>query len=283
MVAEWLKNKKAKLLAGVFCAAVLSVSAFSLQPVYADAKDSKVVDDADLLSYDEEQEIQSMLDELAEESGWTLFAVTTDDANGMTSEEYADDYVDQNAFEENGVCFLIDMDNREIYMSTTGSAIRILTDHRIDSIMDDSYEYAGDGEYAKCFETMIRETEDSFHEGIESGQYNYDRDTGEISKAPNRLTVWDMLISLIAAAAAGGAVIAVIAGKYRLKFGGWQYDFKSNSRLDLTNKTDRLVNTFRTAHHIQRDSGGGSGSSGARSTTHHSSGGGTHGGGGHKF
>lgn len=283
MVAEWLKNKKAKLLAGVFCVAVLSVSAFSLQPVYAAAEDSKVVDDADLLSYDEEQEIQSMLDEFAEESGWTLFAVTTDDANGMTSEEYADDYVDQNAFEENGVCFLIDMDNREIYMSTTGSAIRILTDHRIDSIMDDSYEYAGDGEYAKCFETMIRETEDSFHEGIESGQYNYDRDTGEISKAPNRLTVWDMLISLIAAAAAGGAVVAVIAGKYRLKFGGWQYDFKSNSRLDLTNKTDRLVNTFRTAHHIQRDSGGGSGSSGSCSTTHHSSGGGTHGGGGHKF
>ena len=283
MVAEWLKNKKAKLLAGVFCAAVLSVSAFSLQPAYAAAEDSKVVDDADLLSYDEEQEIQSMLDEFAEESGWTLFAVTTDDANGMTSEEYADDYVDQNAFEENGVCFLIDMDNSEIYMSTTGSAIRILTDHRIDSIMDDSYEYAGDGEYAKCFETMIRETEDSFHEGIESGQYNYDRDTGEISKAPNRLTVWDMLISLIAAAAAGGAVIAVIAGKYRLKFGGWQYDFKSNSRLDLTNKTDRLVNTFRTAHHIQRDSGGGAGSSGSRSTTHHSSGGGTHGGGGHKF
>lgn len=283
MVAEWLKNKKAKLLAGVFCAVVLSVSAFSLQPAYAAAEDSKVVDDADLLSYDEEQEIQSMLDEFAEESGWTLFAVTTDDANGMTSEEYADDFVDQNALEENGVCFLIDMDNREIYMSTTGSAIRILTDHRIDSIMDDSYEYAGDGEYVKCFETMIRETEDSFHEGIESGQYNYDRDTGEISKAPNRLTVWDMLISLIAAAAAGGAVIAVIAGKYRLKFGGWQYDFKSNSRLDLTNKTDRLVNTFRTAHHIQRDSGGGSGSSGSRSTTHHSSGGGTHGGGGHKF
>ena len=283
MVAEWLKNKKAKLLAGVFCAAVLSVSAFSLQPACAAAEDSKVVDDAELLSYDEEQEIQSMLDEFAEESGWTLFAVTTDDANGMTSEEYADDFVDQNAFEENGVCFLIDMDNREIYMSTTGSAIRILTDHRIDSIMDDSYEYAGDGEYAKCFETMIRETEDSFHEGIESGQYNYDRDTGEISKAPNRLTVWDMLISLIAAAAAGGAVVAVIAGKYRLKFGGWQYDFKSNSRLDLTNKTDRLVNTFRTAHHIQRDSGGGSGSSGSRSTTHHSSGGGTHGGGGHKF
>ncbi len=283
MVAEWLKNKKAKLLAVVFCAVVLSVSAFSLQPAYAAAEDSKVVDDADLLSYDEEQEIQSMLDEFAEESGWTLFAVTTDDANGMTSEEYADDFVDQNALEENGVCFLIDMDNREIYMSTTGSAIRILTDHRIDSIMDDSYEYAGDGEYAKCFETMIRETEDSFHEGIESGQYNYDRDTGEISKAPNRLTVWDMLISLIAAAAAGGAVIAVIAGKYRLKFGGWQYDFKSNSRLDLTNKTDRLVNTFRTAHHIQRDSGGGSGSSGPHSTTHHSSGGGTHGGGGHKF
>ena len=283
MVAEWLKNKKAKLLAGVFCAAVLSVSAFSLQPAYAAAEDSKVVDDADLLSYDEEQEIQSMLDEFAGESGWTLFAVTTDDANGMTSEEYADDFVDQNAIEENGVCFLIDMDNREIYMSTTGSAIRILTDHRIDSIMDNSYEYAGDGEYAKCFETMIRETEDSFHEGIESGQYNYDRDTGEISKAPNRLTVWDMIISLIAAAVAGGAVVAVIAGKYRLKFGGWQYDFKSNSRLDLTNKTDRLVNTFRTAHHIQRDSGGGSGSSGARSTTHHSSGGGTHGGGGHKF
>ena len=142
MVEEWLKNKKAKLLAGIFCAMVLLVSAFSLQPAYAAAEDSKVVDDADLLSYDEEKEIQSMLDDFAGESGWTLFAVTTDDANGMTSEEYADDFVDRNALEENGVCFLIDMDNREIYMSTTGSAIRILTELRIDIIMDESYEIA---------------------------------------------------------------------------------------------------------------------------------------------
>lgn len=242
-----------------------------------------VVDDADLLSAEEETSILKALDAFSNDTDWNAYALTTNDTGSRSAQQYADAFVDQNAFEKNGVCFLIDMDNRDICISTTADAIVVLTDKRIDEILDNSFEYASDKKYAKCFESMISETQKYYDKGIASGQYTYNKDTGKITvhKVPNRITFLDILIALGIAAAAAGITIAGIAGKYRLKFGTWSYDFKRNSHLDLRKSDDRLVNQFVTHHHIQRDNGGGSGS--GRSTTHSSSGGGTHGGGSHSF
>ena len=67
-----------------------------------------------------------------EESGWNVYAVTTDDAQGKSATAYADDFFDEHSTEqEDGVALLIDMDNREITISTCGIAIRYLTDSRI--------------------------------------------------------------------------------------------------------------------------------------------------------
>lgn len=242
-----------------------------------------VQDDADLLSAEEEASILKELDAFSNDTDWNAYALTTNDTDGRSGQKYADAYVDQNAFGKNGVCFLIDMDNREICISTTADAVVVLTDKRVDDILDDSFEYASDKEYAKCFAAMISATQKYYDKGIASGQYTYNKDTGEITahKVPNRITFLDILIALGIAAAAAGITIAGIAGKYRLKFGTWSYDFKHNSHLDLRRSDDRLVNQFVTHHHIQRDNGGGNGS--GRSTTHNSSGGGTHGGGSHSF
>ncbi|MBP5793935.1 MAG: TPM domain-containing protein, partial [Spirochaetaceae bacterium] len=62
--------------------------------------------------------------------------VTTSDAQGKSAEAYADDFYDENDFGtgsgKDGVLFLIDMDNRKIHVSTSGSMIDYLEDWRIE-------------------------------------------------------------------------------------------------------------------------------------------------------
>ena len=65
--------------------------------------------------------------------------LTTDDTNGKTTQEYADDFFDAIAENGDGVALLIDMQNREICISTGGIAIRYLTDARIEDILNDGH------------------------------------------------------------------------------------------------------------------------------------------------
>ena len=49
--------------------------------------------------------------------------------------------------DQSGILFLIDMDNRELYISTNGQMIRYMTDSRINDVLDDVYNYAADADY----------------------------------------------------------------------------------------------------------------------------------------
>ena len=69
--------------------------------------------------------------------------------------------------------------------------------------------------------------------------------------------------------------------------GGYKFNYLEKSSIDLTQKEDRLVNSFVTTRRIPRPSnnggGGGGFSGGGGGSTTHSSGGGTFGGGGRSF
>ena len=87
-----------------------------------------VYDDAALLTPEEIETLESELDAAGEKTGWNMLMLTTDDTNGKTTQEYADDFFDAIAENGDGVALLIDMQNREICISTGGIAIRYLTD-----------------------------------------------------------------------------------------------------------------------------------------------------------
>lgn len=239
-----------------------------------------VYDEADLLTEEEEQALTDEIVTLEENTGWTVYAVTTEDAQGKTSMAYADDFYDNHADSENGVVFLIDMDNREVYLSTAGKAIRYLTDSRIDRITENAASYAGEEAYAACFSTMIDGTYDAYEAGIPSGQYNYDVETGAVSRY-HSISFLNVIVALIIGCVAAGIVYASIIGKYRLKFGTYRYDGHRDGKLNLVRKEDRLIHKFVTHHRIQQSSSNGGG--GNRSSVHTSSGGKSHGGGGHGF
>ena len=249
------------------------------------AQEGNVYDYASLLTDSEIESLNEDIAALEAESGWNVYAVTTNDAEGKSAVAYADDFFDSHSPEqEDGVALLIDMDNREITISTCGDAIRYLTDSRIDYILDDAYTDISNGRYGDCLETMLDGVTDYYHAGIPNGQYNYDTETGAVS-VHRKITIVEFLIALAVAVGVGLVIYGGVVGKYRLKFNTYKYDFRKNGHVKLNIKDDSFINQTVTHRHIPRQtsSGGGGGHSSGRSSTHRSSSGRSHGGGSRKF
>lgn len=271
---------------------ILCLSVGLLAGMSASAEESYVYDRAELMSEAERLELHAMAMKLSDDWEMNFVAATTDDTQGKTTQEYADDFYDElfpENEEEDGILYLIDMEHREIYVSTSGLAIRYLTDERIEWVLDEIYPHVADGDYYMAFVEGMSRTQDFLREGIPQDQYHYDVETGEIDayKEPMKLTVGEFLLALFSGLVPAAVTIGIIKAKYQLKFEDFHYDAYTDSDIRLSVKSDRLVNTFVTHRRIPRNngnSGGGrSSGGGSRSSVHTSSSGRSHGGGGRKF
>lgn len=271
---------------------ILCLSVGLLAGMSASAEESYVYDRAELMSEAERLELHAMAMKLSDDWEMNFVAATTDDTQGKTTQEYADDFYDElfpENEEEDGILYLIDMEHREIYVSTSGLAIRYLTDERIEWVLDEIYPHVADGDYYMAFVEGMSRTQDFLREGIPQDQYHYDVETGEIDayKEPMKLTVGEILLALFSGLVPAAVTIGIIKAKYQLKFEDFHYDAYTDSDIRLSVKSDRLVNTFVTHRRIPRNngnSGGGrSSGGGSRSSVHTSSSGRSHGGGGRKF
>lgn len=233
----------------------------------------QLTDQAGLLTEQEAEEINRRLVQLEENTGWDFMALTTDDAGGKDATAYAETWFDKYTTKDDGIICAIDMDNREIVVRAFGEAMYYITDRRTEEILDAGYEEVSEEEYAATLQAMLGEVEEAYREEDASKNHLYDEDTGEITRYPKKksITLSEILIALGLAVFAGGATVCGIFGKYRLKFGGYQYPIEKNGSVKLARREDRLVNSFVTKRHIPKpqDSGG----DGSRSTTHTGAGG----------
>lgn len=277
-------RKNIQKLKTLLSAMVFGVACIVATPVSVSAESALVYDGAQLLEKADAVEIQSALAALEDKTGWELMVLTIEDAAGNSTREYSEEFLDGNLSGDDGIVYTIDMDNREVYIATTGDAIYYLTDARIEDVIDEGYSYVTSGDYAEAFLEMIDATGDWYDAGIPSDQYTYDTDTGEIVRyqEPKTLKWYEILIAFAIAAGVFAIVFTGVLGKYRLKWGTYKYDFHGNSRLNLKHKEDRFVNQFVTHRHIPKQTSSG-GSSGSRSSVHSGSGGRSYGGGGRKF
>ena len=135
------ENKITRKIFTLLCVLTLIVGLSILNiPVCAeeipqDRQLPRLVDDADLLTDSEEQELNTELDEISEKQQCDVVVVTENSLDGKSAQDYADDFFDAIAENGDGVALLIDMPNREICISTGGIAIRYLTDARIEDIL----------------------------------------------------------------------------------------------------------------------------------------------------
>ena len=262
-------------LAGLLAALLLALPLLAAAPLSARAAVSQVADLGELLSDEEETALAARMEQLEEEWKQTFVIVTTRDAQGKDAEAYADDYYDTHGYGENGVLFLIDLDNGQVWISTAGAMIRFLTDARIEEVLDAGYEALQAGQYARGLWQMLDATEAFLGEGIPAGNYRFDPETGNVMRYRSLGTA-EILFAAAAGLAAGGILFFTVRSRYRSKSGSISYPFRSQGNLTLTRQEDHFVNQVITHRKIPKSppSGGGG------SSVHRSSGGVRHGGGG---
>lgn len=284
------------LIAAVFC---LLAAALPLR-VWAQEQDSdwRVDDSAGLFTAEEAQTLQETISALREEMNMDVGLLTTDDTGGYSSETYADWYYEASGYgtgkDYSGVLLMLDMDNRELYISTEGAMIRFLTDVRIETMLDHAIGYMQSGDYAGAAEQLLTDLQIYYRKGIPGGQYNYDRETGQVSRYRSIRWYEGLMAFAVAIFCGAGACLAVkreyAMQKEQRRAANYHMAYRANAKYRYRNQNDvmtgQFVNQSVIARAVQTSgrSGGSSGSrGGGRSTTHRSSGGRSHGGGGRRF
>lgn len=146
-------NKK---LLSVFFAVLLCVVVSV--PAFADTAEDytpHLIDNADLLTGEEESNLLAKLDEISDRLSVDVAVVTEDSIGDKTPREYADDFYDYNSYKYNpdGVLLLISMEERDWYITTTGSAITAITDARRGNMEDAFLSDLSGGYYYDAFST----------------------------------------------------------------------------------------------------------------------------------
>ena len=134
---------------------------------------ARLVDQAELLTAEEQQQIQAKLDEVSELHHCDAVVMTVNSLEGKTATEYADDAFDYDGYglgeDKAGILFLVDMGDRNWATSTHGYAITAFTDAGLSYIEEKLVSYLGDGEYAEAFNCFAEQC-DRFLTQAETGE-----------------------------------------------------------------------------------------------------------------
>lgn len=239
-----------------------------------------VIDSADLFTEDQVLDLGALASRIGQQYSQDLVVVTIDDAEGKSSMEYADDYFDYEGYgygeNYSGMLFLIDMDNREIWLSTTGDAIQVMTDQRIDTLLDQAIVPMQNGNYSRAAQIFLEEAEFYLELGVPEGQYT----TGPASWG---LNPGEVIVSVLLAGGVFAVFYFAVRRRYRKRRMTWNYDLSAMAIANFPVFVDTLVNKFVTTRRVPQQSSSGGGGGGGRSSTHSGSSGRSHGGGGRGF
>lgn len=104
-------------------------------------------DDADLLSEAEEEALLTVMQEI---SAYGNVAFKSIAENSFSTKNYIENYYSDKFAGASGTVFLIDMDNRNIWIHSDGAIYKRVTTSYANVITDNIYTYATDEEYYEC-------------------------------------------------------------------------------------------------------------------------------------
>ena len=165
-VSVYIKNGSQLLRLLLFAVAIFYLAGFCMVSTACASGNSdlaegktRVFDQAGLFSEAEKSSMEEEIASMRKDMNMDVVIVTTDDAGGKSAERYSEDFYTNGNFgtgkDYSGVIFLIDMDNRELYIAPVGTMNRFLTDKRWNTILDDAYEGASNGDYAASAEAFL--------------------------------------------------------------------------------------------------------------------------------
>lgn len=228
----------------------------------------KVYDFAELFTTEEENNIYKEINDYINSYNMDLTVVTINENPKSSPREYADDFYDYNNFGRNaskdGILFLIDMSNREIYMTTTGYAINMYDDYRINKSLDQVYKYMTNKNYYQGVSNYI------------SIISNYAK-SGLPSKKDRKSITNTILISFVISTIITIIIIVILIRKNKMaKKKTTAREYLNKESIIINKLGETLISTHTSRIAVDHSSSGGS-------STHSGSSGTSHGGGGHGF
>ena len=248
-------------------------------------EEEKIYAFADLFTDTEEEKLYSSVMKYIETYKLDMVILTIDENNKKDAQSYGEAFYIYNYFgfedaKRSGCLFIIDMDNRDYYLVTSGSVIKYLDDSRIDSLLDSIIDEMKAGSYYSATDRLIRGVH-NYGNSVPSSNANMlidDNGDVKVKKSPN--VFLSLLISLISAiifvavniSKHKGIVLASNANSYMTKEDG------------AMKKEDKLLSSVTTTRAVPKDppSSGGSHMVGG-SSVHIGGGGHSFGGGGRHF
>lgn len=252
-----------KKFARLFLPVLLCLFCFAV-PVSANEYDQYdftypyVIDDAGLIENDEQ--LSDRLDDTGAEYDVDIVIVTVDSLGGKTPTEFADDFYDYNDYDDNGILFLISMEERDWAISTKGTCIADFDDATQSEIISKMRSSLSVDDFETAFDIFADCCEDTLHSAKVTG----------------------IVIPLVVAVVVGliAALIVTMILKHQLASVNFQRNADSyvdkNSVRITQNQNIFLYKTLSKTRKESSSSGGGS-------STHTSSSGSTHGGSSGKF
>lgn len=222
-----------------------------------------VVDTADILTDQEEEDLTNYIIKAVQNCKMDIVVVTITSSGAKTLMEYADDYYDYNGFHKNGALLLVRVNPDKTYnrgnswISTSGRAIKAITDDNIQTIGANITPNLIDGNYLLAFTRYVTSAESLMKKGVAIDYKN--------------MAVWAVIV---------GVIVTIIVNnilKGQLKSVKSAAD-ASNYVVDGSVAIARSYDHFLYSNVVSSRRQTSSSSSG--SSTHTSSSGNTHGGGG---
>ena len=242
-------------------------------------EEEKIYDFADLYTDEEEKNLYSAVYDYTQRRNLDLVIVTIND-NFESTQEYADDFYDYNNFgygsDRDGLLFLVDMENRYVYISATGGAMTLYPDNECDMITEQVYTYFSDQNYYDGTYQMIK-TLDTYYEisyndsNIDEYKYN----TADVNYL--YVFIFAIVCTII-------GIIILIKRNDLVKVATTSEEYYDKGSKGVHRIKDVVIGHHVTKHAIEHDTGSsshGGGFSGGGG--HISSSGSSHTGGGHKF
>jgi len=273
-----------KLIYNIFykCGIIMLLLIFTLNiGIISEARHPRVYDKAGLFTEEEIKQIEDDILAKSEVVNIDMIVVTTNDTNGKSSRVYADDYYDElyfaGGFGDNaeegytsGILYLINMDAREIYLSTDTENELKYTDTEIENMLDRIYTHVAEANFVYSCREFVSSAVQYGSSYSDSGvRYNEDN------------AIINIIIrnAMIALGIAVVVTLAALIGTRKKQTTNKNTYLASNGFKKLVNK-DLFIRTTVVKRNIQSNNGSGGSS---RTSTHTSSSGRSHGGGGRKF
>ncbi len=139
-----------------------------LMPVTAKADNPNVYiqDDADLLTDQEEADLREYLETLNPEVNYVAATSESEEYGTDTHDMLRGYYTQKYDTSEDGIAFIIDMYNREVYISGYGDAKKWISNADCLDITDNIYNYASYEEYYTCMVKAFQQADILVNKGF---------------------------------------------------------------------------------------------------------------------